>query len=88
MTPTNFNKKAETIIEALIPFWFFFTLRFCLRNGFTGYMKWLTLIIVAALILYVVRNVGKAQGSFEKWFQALYPVAVMAGMTYLFMNFN
>lgn len=88
MTLANFKKKAETFIEALLPFWFFFTLRFCLKDGFVGYKKWLTIVIVAILILYIIRNVSNAKGSFEKWFQAIYPIAVIAGMTYLFMNFN
>lgn len=88
MTLANFNKKAETLIEALMPFWFFFTLRFCLKNGFNGYMKWLAIIIIAIFILYIVRNIGKAQGSFEKWFQALYPIAVIATMSFLFLNFT
>lgn len=88
MTLFKFNRKAEAVVEALLPFWFFFTLFFTLRNGFTGYMKWLTLIVVAILVLFIIRNVIEAKGFFEKCFQIFYPIAVIAGMTYLLLNFK
>lgn len=77
-----------TVFDALMPFWFSFTIWFCVKDGFTGYKKWLAIILIGIFIISIFRKYEKATTSFEKVFQFLYPALVSLCMAYLFVNWK